>query len=206
MKLLDLFCGAGGAAKGYELAGFDKIVGIDIIDQPHYPYKYIKYDAIDYLHECDLSDIDLVHASPPCQAYSWSTKRYGGYYPELVEEVREALIERNVPYVIENVLGSKLINPIILEGYMFNLPLKRRRLFECNFDVHQPEIVKNNLDKTFVTVAGNGGNAISYQLQHYRLAMEIWWMNRKEILQAIPPKYTEYIGKEFIFSKEKGLI
>lgn len=205
MKLLDLFCGAGGAARGYELAGFDKIIGIDIQDQPNYPYKCIVYNAMDYIYECNLNSFDLVHASPPCQGYSWSSKRLGRNYPKLINELREILIDRDIPYVIENVLGSTLINPIILEGNMFDLPLKRRRLFECNFDVHQPKIIPQD-KKIFVTVAGNGGNALSYSLNHYRLAMGIWWMNKKEITQAIPPKYTEYIGKEFLYSKERGLL
>lgn len=207
--LLDCFCGAGGASKGYYDAGFNIIIGVDTQYFFRYPYKLVQRDVLDYLLKEDLSKFDLIHASPPCQAYTWCSARHrnrGIIYPKLIPELREILRDKKkdnkFEYVIENTLGSNLYNPVFLEGYMFGLPLKRRRLFECSFRVNQPKVINSPSNKVFVTLAGNGGEAISYKLDDYKLATDIWWMNRKQIVQAIPPKYTEYIGKEFL--KQRG--
>lgn len=208
MKILDLFCGAGGCSKGYANAGFDRVIGVDIKNQPRYPYHLIIDDAIEYLEETELSQFDLIHASPPCQAYSWSARQSGINHPELIDIVREILEAKCVNYVIENVVGAPLKDPITLEGPMFGLKVIRKRLFETNWPLCQLQRVKASgrvKDGEYVTVAGHGGNG-GRDIMTWRLAMGIPWMNEKELTQAIPPRYTEYIGREFLswYEKEKS--
>lgn len=153
MKLLDLFCGAGGCAVGYHRAGFEDIVGVDVKPQPRYPFTFVKAGALEFLRclkEADeigdalgalnatgglyLSDFDAIHASPPCQAYS-RCKRIGNARPghtELVDVTRTALESTGKPWVIENVEGAPLNRPLMLCGSMFGLPLIRHRLFESS--------------------------------------------------------------------------
>ncbi len=208
MKLLDLFCGAGGCAKGYSDAGFDEIIGVDQQPQPRYPYKFIQHDALDYLNECDLRGFDLVHASPPCQLFTFGNVGRETDHLDLITPIRQALLDRHIEYVIENVPGSPLIKGqyIYLEGLMFGLHVTRRRHFETNWPLHQPCKVHTQLRADrheLSTVAGHGGNGV-HNLFTWSLAMGITWMNKEEIIQAIPPKYTEYIGKEFIEYLELG--
>ncbi len=151
-KLLDLFCGAGGAAMGYFRAGFD-VVGVDIKPQPRYPFEFIQGDALEILDGGPAlgkmprlpEQFDAIHASPPCQAYS--TMRRGLWkdreHPDLIAATRERLMAVGVPYVIENVENARrlLINPVKLCGTMFGLgtsngaQLRRHRYFECSFDL-----------------------------------------------------------------------
>ena len=141
-KILDLFCKAGGAAKGYYDAGFD-VVGVDIVPQPNYPYDFICMDAIEFLKTQDLSKFDAIHASPPCQAHSkcrqLSEARNNGKYGEhkdFIAVTRELLDKIGKPYIIENVDGAPLINPIALYGSQFNnLYTQRKRLFESRLSV-----------------------------------------------------------------------
>ncbi|MCK5307653.1 MAG: DNA cytosine methyltransferase [Zetaproteobacteria bacterium] len=210
-QLLDLFCGAGGAAAGYHLAGFE-VTGIDITEQPNYPYKFIHADAL----EADISGYDAIHASPPCQGYCWSTTKpraKGKTYPDLIEPVRGILIASGKPYVIENVPTAPLINPTYLEGTMFGLNVIRRRGFETNWWLPQPrfrprkrpimQASKQDPDKllqksAYCTVAGNGADSWSCRVADWRVAMGISWMTREEIKQAIPPAYTEHIGRHLM--------
>lgn len=206
-KLLDLFCGAGGAGKGYADAGFE-VVGVDIVEQPNYPFEFILGDAL----EVGIRGFDAVHASPPCQNYCWSTaksRRAGKEYPDLILETREVLVESGLPYVIENVPNAPLQNPTFLEGTMFGLNVIRRRLFETNWWLPQPMYIRRktpilqrskidagkHLKKSaYCSVAGNGADGWSCRLHDWSVAMGIDWMTRKEITQAIPPAYTCYIG------------
>ena len=118
MKLLDLFCGAGGAATGYHWAGFDDITGVDHRPQKRYPFTFVHADAMDYAR-ANLHRFDFVHASPPCQAYSALNNINRKTYPEYIAPLREMLQEAGVPYVMENVTGAPLVNPITLCGTMF---------------------------------------------------------------------------------------
>ena len=134
-RLLDLFCGAGGAGMGYSWAGFD-VVGVDVNPQPNYPFEFHQADALAY----PLDGFDAIHASPPCQAYSRLRRmRPGKYYPDLVEATRARLVAADRPYAIENVPGAPLLSPLLLCGEYFGLgamcdggwrPLRRHRLFE----------------------------------------------------------------------------
>ena len=207
--LLDLFSCAGGAAAGYERAGFE-IVGVDITPQPRYPYRFVQADVMDLTPEW-VSTFDAVHASPPCQAYSDLVSRNPGrYYPELIEPTRRLLEESDCPYVIENVEGAPLKDYITLCGTMFQgLRVLRHRLFESNVMLLAPEHsaphpICHTLDKRkrhygktdewkdFVSVNGGGNCSVAAA----RDAMGIDWMTKSELNEAIPPAYTEYLGRQ----------
>ena len=212
MRILDLFCGAGGAAMGYYRAGFD-VVGIDHIPQPRYPFSFIREDAIDLLEDIVYKRVrlnfDAIHASPPCQAYSDLQKQSKrDYYPDLIEPTRVLLQETGLPYVIENVETAPLIDPVILCGVAFDeLRVIRHRGFETNFflpqqphyshplcfthDKRKSHYGKLDEMKDYVMVNG-GGNCSKAAAAD---AMGIDWMTKKELNEAIPPAYTEYVGK-----------
>jgi DNA (cytosine-5)-methyltransferase 1 len=225
VRLLDLFCGAGGAAVGYHRAGFDQIVGVDIKPQPRYPFTFVQADALEYL-AAHGSEFDAIHASPPCQAWSalrclpWLRDRE---YPELIEPVRLLLKKSGQPYVIENVERAPLLNGLTLCGRMFNLPIYRHRLFECSEVLLSPghrrhDVVighgrmvndrrKGTLNagsskgawgkQSVVTVAG--GQCSKADAER---ALGIDWMQKPELMQAIPPAYTEFIGRQLLNALE----
>lgn len=196
---------------GYHTAGFE-VVGVDIDPQPRYPFEFIQADVLG-LGLDFIRSFDAVHASPPCQSYSDLAKRNGNgdKWPRLVEPVRAMLKRSGLPYVIENVEGAPLIDPIVLCGTMFKgLRVLRHRLFEVNFPVSTPPHGKHpkvhTFDKRkahfgstdewtdFVQVTGGGNCTIGAA----RDAMGIDWMTKNEINEAIPPAYTKFIGKQLI--------
>jgi len=208
-RLLDLFCCAGGAGVGYNKAGFE-VVGVDINPQPNYPLPFIQADALT-LDPKFIALFDAIHASPPCQSYSDLAKRNGNgdKWPRLIEPIREVLRRSGLPYVIENVEGAPLLNPVVLCGTMFSgLRVIRHRLFEANFEIVQPDhkkhpkvhtfdkrkshFGKTNEWKNFVQVSG-GGNCT---LAAARDAMGIDWMTKGEINESIPPAYAEFVGRQ----------
>jgi len=200
MRLLDLFCGAGGAAMGYHRAGFDEIVGIDINPQPRYPFTFIQADALE--PPVRLGAFDLIHASPPCQAYSVATLD-NSKHPDLIELAR--LLIQHKPYVIENVVGAPLDGYLRLCGSMFGLQIQRHRYFEMSFPAWSPPCSHNWKDGRPWTVTGDGGghkSAHSWKpgpLEQWQELMGMPWTQRKaEISEAIPPAYTEYIGEQFL--------
>lgn len=142
IRLLDLYCGAGGCAVGYSRAGFD-VVGVDLNPMPRYPFEFHQGDALDYLREHG-HEFDVIHASPPCQAYcSLKSMPNAKVHPDLVAPTREALEATGKPYVIENVPGAPLLSPTMLCGTMFGLgtgdaDLRRHRLFETNWSLVLP--------------------------------------------------------------------
>ena len=206
-KLLDLFCGAGGAAMGYARAGFE-VVGVDIDPQPRYPFEFVQADALAF----PLDGFDVIHASPPCQRFSQATKRWEGrreIHPDLVEymRVRFAVEAPEALYVIENVEGAPLRDPLRLCGSSFGLDVRRHRLFEsnvplvappCNHDLHTPRFsVPDKRKKTLsavVPVYGNANYAGETELRGR--AMGIDWMTSRELSEAIPPAYTEFVGRQ----------
>lgn len=210
-RLLDLFCCAGGSAVGYHRAGFE-VTGVDIDGQPNYPFDFVQRDVF-RLEPDFIAGFDAIHASPPCQAYSVTAKRTGNgdNWPMLIEPTRELLRSTGLPYVIENVVGAPLIDPILLCGTMFpGLRVIRHRLFETNFPLSAPEHMphkdhplchtldkrKSHYGKTddmvdFVSVVG-GGNC---SVRAARDAMGIDWMRKPELNEAIPPPYTEWVGR-----------
>jgi DNA (cytosine-5)-methyltransferase 1 len=208
-KLLDLFCGAGGCSEGYRAAGFD-VTGVDIAFQKRYP-KQCSFLQADVMHLVNFSGFDVVHASPPCQAYSKASqymRNKGSIYPDLIAAVREKLVKSNCLYVIENVVGAPLLHPVQLCGTSFglgskDLQLVRHRWFECNAQLLVPPCQHGN--KPVAGVYGHG--MPTYQRKRLgrdvlsnecREVMGISWMSRTELSQAIPPAYTTYIGEQLI--------
>lgn len=210
MRLLDLFCGGGGCSRGYVLAGFDDVVGVDSAPHPNYPYEFHQADALTF----PLEGFDAIHASPPCQAYSIATgslRNRGVKYVDLVAPTRERLERAGVPWVIENVPGAPIRPDYRLCGCMFGLPLLRReRWFETSwrgFALRPPCYhTTPTLSVTGHGVgAGNGQRGrIAEHIGHNpgiaeaRAAMGIDWMNRAELAQAIPPAYTEFVGRDLL--------
>jgi DNA (cytosine-5)-methyltransferase 1 len=204
MRVLDLCCCGGGASKGYADAGYD-VTGVDIVPQPLYPYRFILADMFDYL-DAHGAEYDLIHASPPCQAYSVTKSLHSNEYPALIPALRDALAHGiGVPYVIENVPGAPLLNPVVLCGQMFGLALYRHRLFECSLPVVAPPHPKHVQPATGTKGWGKSSGApiqtvtgSNYLANKGRAAMEIDWLPMRQLNQAIPPKYTEFIGRAFL--------
>lgn len=206
-RLLDLFCGAGGAAMGYYRAGFD-VVGVDIAPQPRYPFEFHQADAMTY----PLDGFDAIHASPPCQRFTSLRSVFdSSKYEDLVEPTRDKLIASGLSWVIENVVGAPLRRDLTLCAAPFGLRSYRHRIFESNVPLRQPEhprhVVRVNRRKKnrrghwdaggFVTVVGDIGSYVGPE------AMGIDWMTGAELSQAIPPAYTEFIGKQLIRAVEE---
>jgi len=221
-RILDLFCGAGGAGKGYDDAGFD-VIGVDLNPMPNFPFEFYQADAIEVLDlllddkpfgDCPyhLHDFDAIHASPPCQAYSHSTlfaRNKGTTYPKLIEPTRERLNATGLPWVIENVPGSPLRPDFKLCGCYFDLPhLRRVRLFETNWH-HAQQAPRSEHRHTMPAISICSHDAFSSQrklwLETYgrrineadrqRIMGGVDWMSKKELSESIPPVYTEYIGR-----------
>ena len=205
-RLLDLFCGAGGAAMGYHRAGFD-VVGVDIEEQPRYPFPFVQDDALECLAEYS-QEFDAIHASPPCQAYSTSTPDKTRH-PDLVATVRGLLVASGRPWVIENVPGAPLHAPIVLCGHAFGLPVRRHRLFETTIAVLSPGCACDSGEP--IGVYGDHPQEANYRrpdgtrrgakartLAEARAAMGIDWMSWRELTQAIPPAYTQFVGEQLL--------
>ena len=201
MKLLDLFCGAGGAAVGYHRAGFDDIIGIDIVPQPNYPFTFIQADALN--PPVDLGVFDLIHASPPCQAYSVAT-RDPSRHPDLLAPTRDMLAA--YPSVIENVVGSPINGYLRLCGSMFGLDIQRHRYFEFAFPALSPACNhKAWIEGRPWTITGKLDNVSSKHRHSWKPSrakaaelMGMDWASWQEVVEAIPPVYTEHIGQAFM--------
>jgi DNA (cytosine-5)-methyltransferase 1 len=218
--LLDLFCGAGGAAMGYHRAGFD-VVGVDIKPQPHYPFEFVQDDALDVARMLgdDIGlgwcDPDAIHASPPCQAFTdlkdmHNAKRHA----DLLTPTRTLLQGLGLSYVIENVEGAPMQPTVILCGSSFGLGsegarLQRHRMFETSFPMMAPPCVHGIASRVIGVYGGHGRdrrrtvNTQDYSTQARREAMGIDWMTGAELSQAIPPAYTEFIGSQLIEHLER---
>jgi DNA (cytosine-5)-methyltransferase 1 len=213
VRLLDLFCGVGGCSVGYYRAGFT-VHGVDIVRQPEYPYTFTAGDAVAFLRNIDLDDWDAIHASPPCKAHTVarrvSASRFPALFdphPDLIEPVRELLIATGLPYIIENVVGSPLVNPVTYCGSSFGLTVRRHRLFESNVPITAPEC-SHATQPVVHGVYGNGGawtrtapggGGVKVVGPDAARAMGIDWTERQPSLaQAIPPAYTEHIGRQLV--------
>lgn len=201
MRLLDLFCCEGGAGTGYAQAGFD-VVGVDIAPQPRYPFEFHQADALYYLM-AHGAEFDAVHASPPCQAHTRAQKIQGNEHPDLLAPTRFTLELWGGPYVIENVPGAPLVEPVELCGSMFGLGTYRHRLFETNWDLAAPEHPKHVARTTkmgrapvegeYMHIVGNFSG-----VDKGREVMEMPWASRDGLREAIPPAYTRWIGAQLI--------
>lgn len=193
--MLDLFCGAGGASVGYARAGFE-VVGIDHEPQPRFPFRFIQADAL--APPLDLWEFDLIHASPPCQAYSRATAWRGdrNSHPDLIATTRRMLESSGAPYVIENVQEARfhLDHPVMLCGSHFGLKVRRHRYFEVpslSLLTVPPPCEHRPGDIPF----DHGGTRPESE---YRDAMGCEWMTVTESREAIPPAYTEWIGRRLL--------
>jgi DNA (cytosine-5)-methyltransferase 1 len=212
---LDLFCCAGGAGTGYARAGFD-VVGVDIDPQPRYPFAFHQGDALEYL-ATHGHEFDAIHASPPCQAFSAMKHMPDAkVHPELIEPTRELLLALGKPWVIENVVGAPLQDATVLCGTMFGLgaagfSLQRHRQFETSFDLVAPAAC----DHSKPTIGIYGGHVRCRSTKFWRntgadfpgydkkaLAAEAMggtgWMTMNQMSEAIPPAYTEWVGRQLI--------
>lgn len=214
MNILDLFCGAGGASEGLHQAGFE-VKGVDIVEQPEYPFNFILADALQYN---DFEHIDFIWASPPCQHYSYSTtrakKEYGKSYPDLISKTREKLLKTGKAFVLENVVGSPLRKDLILCGEMFGLRVFRHRIFEIHgFSVNQPPHIKHRgkVGDGIYFRPLNGGcwltrGEIKGSISDWQKAMGAFYISSQKMLsQAIPPAYSKYIGEQFLKQTEINL-
>jgi DNA (cytosine-5)-methyltransferase 1 len=210
--LLDLFCGAGGAAMGYYRAGFD-VVGVDIKPQPHYPFDFVWSDVLTGWPWGGYGGFDAIHASPPCQGYSNLRRKIE--HPRLIAPVRKMLRESGLPYVIENIEDARreLISPVRMCGSTFDLNVRRHRWFECSFPVmvppcqHDGREIRAYYGKKGWLVWTPGAAAVQKQgrkpilrgkVEQAPEDMGIDWMTWDELREAIPPAYTEFIGSQLL--------
>lgn len=209
MKVLDLFCGAGGASAGYYRAGF-RVVGIDDKPQPDYPFEFIQADAMEPLRhalveEGFVDDFDLVHASPPCQLFTRAGKLreaqgHKTKHIDLLTPTLEILSQLSVPYIVENVPGSPMRRDVMLCGSMFGLKARRHRWFQTNMPLYAPGPCRHKEQGRPVGVyhvMGDeipGGGRTAKTLEEGQQAMGIDWMPWNSLKEAIPPAYTEWLG------------
>lgn len=219
-RVLDLFCGAGGAAMGLHQAWPEaEIVGVDIKPQPRYPFKFVQADAMAVLANLSRGDFlgefepDFIWASPPCQKYSVGSHWVRGRaaikdHPDLIADVRRSIQWFNLPFVIENVPQAPLLNPVFLCGSMFGLHcakgyLKRHRNFEAPFPIEQ---LKCSHGARAVSVSGHGaGGMFGYRkanADEARELMGISWASREGVREAIPPAYSRYIAGQYLKGAE----
>ena len=204
MKLLDLFCGVGGASVGYARAGFE-VHGVDLKHGKRYPYTYTRADVLDVLQDDNfIQQFDVIHASPPCQTHSITKHLRNAQGKttskiDLIPETRAALIASDKPYIIENVPGSPLINPIQLCGSSFGLKVRRHRLFESNMPL-EGSVCNHKLQGKPIGVYGSlndeipKGGKTAATINEARDAMGMPWAIWTELVEAIPPAFTEYLG------------
>jgi DNA (cytosine-5)-methyltransferase 1 len=202
-RLLDLFCGAGGASMGYHRAGFD-VVGVDINPQPRYPFEFVHGDAMTY----PLDGFDVIHASPPCQAFTAYRRRGAGVGAaalDLIAATRNRLQASRVPYVVENVPGAPLRNPVTLCGSSFGLDVRRHRLFESNIALLTPACRHDLQTPRFPSATNRRNLRSTVEVGVWRIPLEVQsaamgvdWMRLDELTLAIPPAYTEHIGAQLL--------
>lgn len=221
-RLLDLFCGAGGAAMGYHRAGWD-VTGVDIAPQPRYPFAFWQGDAMELLKADWIRlQFEAIHASPPCQGYSphvsstdseWVPTR-GKNEPRLIESVRSLMVATGLPWVIENVYGARgeMEFPILLCGASFGLPIARHRLFESNHPlvapIHLPckgvarrYAMEHGIEYRDMSVTGKGRHAGTSDRWRTFLGVD-WPTTQAELSEMIPPTYTEFVGEQLLAAME----
>ena len=192
---------------GYAHAGFTEILGVDNEPQPNYPFTFIQADALDFMDAMidgrENIAYDLIHASPPCQR--WSVARHSDNHPDLIRKTQERLSILSQQYVIENVPQAPLVKDLMLCGSMFGMEIRRHRVFELSFSVNAPPFCNHQWEnpKAPFLVAGHGGGWSEghknyYNFPHAQDLMYMPWAgNRKEIIEAVPPPYTRWIGHQF---------
>jgi DNA (cytosine-5)-methyltransferase 1 len=206
--LLDTYSKAGGAAMGYAQAGFD-VVCVDIEPQRNNPFEFHQADAVEFI-KAHGHEFDVIAGSPVCLRWSKQTKMHGqtvvDSHPDLIGATRDAMTASGRPWVIENVEGAPLVDPLILCGSMWGMErLRRHRLFESSVPLLAPGPCRHEIQRDVVSVTGHaggtstrdgaarfGGKALWSEL------MGIDWMTVRELAQAVPPAYTEFIGRQLM--------
>jgi DNA (cytosine-5)-methyltransferase 1 len=208
VRLLDLYCKQGGASVGYARAGFE-VVGVDIAKQKRYPYEFIQADALEVLLDLDfLRTFDVLAGSPPCQTHSITQHLRNAQGKttskvDLIPQTRAGFIASSKPYVIENVPGSPLINPVVLCGSSFDLKVRRHRHFESNLELvgsvcnHKKQGKPVGIYGSMRDEIPKGGHTAK-SIEEARESMGIDWMLWGDLVEAIPPIYTEYLGKQIV--------
>lgn len=218
--VLDVFSGVGGAGVGYFRAGFH-VEGVDIVEMTRYPFRHRRADALDVLADLDyVRTFDLVHASPPCQAYSGPTRGTNAgriEHPDLIPPVRALLLEAGVPYVIENVQGAPLRRDVTLCGEMFDLGVLMHRYFELGgWSAPQPVHRAHRgrvrgwrhgvyYDGPYVACYGKGGGKASVAEMQAGKGID-WTADEWELREAIPPSYTMHLGAELLAHWARELV
>jgi DNA (cytosine-5)-methyltransferase 1 len=213
MRLLDLFCCAGGAAMGYARAGFE-VIGVDKEPQSQYPFEFQQADVLELDPLWISLNFNAVHASPPCQVHSSVTGKSRGNHVDLVPHTRELLRATGLPYIIENVEGAPLHEPIRLCGSSFDLDVQRHRLFEiggwsaptppkCQHHRQTPRfrslnIAKHRAGKLATVVGVHGHINYSGEFELRCKAMGIDWMDNEHLVEALPPAYTKWLGDQLM--------
>jgi len=190
---------------GYHRAGFE-VVGVDIDDQPDYPFEFHQADALEF----DLAGFDAIHASPPCQSFTAYRRRGGGVgdgYPDLIDPTRRRLEQAGVPYVIENVAGAPLRSAIMLCGSSFGLDVRRHRYFESNAMLLAPPCDHSWQTPRFPCATNRTNLRRTVEVGVWRIPLEVQqqamgidWMPLANLTEAIPPAYTEFIGAQLLRS------
>ena len=208
--LLDLFCGAGMASDGYQAAGFDKIVGVDINPQPDYPYEFWQADAISWLENNSVESFAAIHASPPCQMHTRAKhlrKAQGGEskYPDLLTPTLELLRNIDIPWVAENVPGAPGMEDAVVEcGSSYGLGVRRHRMFKSNIPLvgsvcdHKAQGRPWGVYHVMNDQVPQGGRTVRTLGQGWEVMgvnREIPWKSLKE---GFPPAYTRHIGSQIL--------
>lgn len=208
-RLLDLFCGAGGCSMGYHRAGFD-VWGVDIAPQPNYPFEFAQWDAIAFLETITTESFDAIHASPPCQDYSKALRHLAAPQPRLIEPIRDLLERTGLPWVIENVEGAPIPTQHTLDGRYgaqfcgtaFGKRVYRHRLFEANWPIVGTPCAHSRHALNPHSVAGRERIYEEFGRQDpeliWRDELGVEWMGRYEAREAVPPYFTEEIGRQLL--------
>lgn len=222
-RILDMYCGDGGAAMGYHQAGFE-VVGVDIRERHRFPFRYVQGSVLKLRPAWIRKNFQAVHASPPCQAHTTLKSMHGEageyHHKDYLPETRELLEDLGLPYIIENVPGAPLIDPVQLCGSAFGLALRRHRLFEAGGGLELEgsgcEHKWQNRHKVYnvasyrdgagrrdhasgtIGVYGGGQGLGEGEVTLWKVAMGIDWMGKEGLAQAIPPAYTRYLGKQVL--------
>lgn len=215
-RLLDLYCGAGGAATGYARAGFE-VIGVDIKPQPRYPYEFVQADALEFMEWTfdagfeNWWDWDVIHASPPCQRWTaaQNASKNADAHADILTPTRTWLEDTHLPYVIENVPKAPMRADVVLCGTQFGLQydgfeLRRHRVFELNWDfgaltppcshvLPAAPVFGHSASRDFRRLYGRDFGA-----EAKRTIMGVEWMTREESREAIPPAFTEFIGAQLV--------
>lgn len=213
LRALDLFCCAGGAGTGLDRAGFD-VTGVDIVEQPRYPFRFMRGDVFHLLEQgdIDLDDYDLVWASPPCQGHT-AYKRRPNHVRDVdtdgaIARARRYLRASATPHIIENVPGAPLEDPITLCGSMFDetIGVRRHRCFETSFAVSQPACQHERANGNFPQATNRANRRKTVEVGVWRIPLEtqqramggLHWMQLEEVSEAIPPAYSEWLARQWL--------